>query len=263
MFSLAMNKVLIVGNGFDLSAGLKTSYGDFINSELFTSHSGSLLFDRLKARYVKSKWVDIELFLKSYARCISVPSRRVDLLSGEDRRALHIFLKNDDHLDQATENFHEEYVSLKKALVDYLNDQDDLGKIDFKNGVDRYFSENHTSKKFNAVLTFNYTSQALRKVFSGCDPPDILHLHGSLVQNDVVFGVDDQVEGVSEEFLFLTKSDHASYGKFPSLKSIALESDEMHFFGLSFGETDDSHFRPLFEFLSSVTFISTLKNPNL
>ncbi len=63
-----MNKILIIGNGFDLNLGLKTSYKEFVESNEFKN----LIRNNDLARYLQSvqnnqNWVDIEHELKKYA----------------------------------------------------------------------------------------------------------------------------------------------------------------------------------------------------
>ena len=60
---------LIIGNGFDLSLGLSTSYMDFVNSDEF-----QVLLDMqnqlaiyLKANAELQNWIDIENELKLYS----------------------------------------------------------------------------------------------------------------------------------------------------------------------------------------------------
>lgn len=243
-----MHKVLVVGNGFYLSAGMKTSYKDFLSSEFYTRHKDAYLFNFLSKASITNDWFDVELFLKNYALA----------LSGNISKVPRIFVGAFEKLsDPAIFNFAKkyflsEYRSLKEALKLYLEAEESRGVLEFSTGSDSYFKKTHIENKFHSILNFNYTRAALDKTFCKVEEsPDILHLHGSLMTDDIVFGVDDGFADISDEFLFLKKSSHASYGSFPSLKLVALNAREMHFYGLSFGVTDDSHFLPLFKFLSS------------
>ena len=62
-----MSKILIIGNGFDLNLGLKTSYSDFLASDEFlelSEDSSNLLVSYLNEQAKSSRkdrlWVDIE-----------------------------------------------------------------------------------------------------------------------------------------------------------------------------------------------------------
>lgn len=69
--------LLIVGNGFDLNLGLKTSYANFIESEQFAKICNSNNF----AKYLKNqnsiqRWVDIENEIPQYlGPCAKVRGR--------------------------------------------------------------------------------------------------------------------------------------------------------------------------------------------
>jgi len=62
------NRLLIIGNGFDLDLGLKTSYSDFIESDNFKSiaHKYQLL-NFLSEKFHTEKWIDLENFLRLFA----------------------------------------------------------------------------------------------------------------------------------------------------------------------------------------------------
>ena len=62
--------MLVIGNGFDLSLGLKTSYGDFMYNIRYyvvdTSYNYKII-RYLIEKVQKENWVDIENELKNYA----------------------------------------------------------------------------------------------------------------------------------------------------------------------------------------------------
>lgn len=61
--------LLIIGNGFDLSLNLKTSYSDFINSRHFLEYGyrNEELHKHLYDKHEIQNWIDVELELKKYA----------------------------------------------------------------------------------------------------------------------------------------------------------------------------------------------------
>lgn len=95
---ITCDTMLVIGNGFDLSLGLKTSYGDFMGnlkyyvSSIYNSKILTYLFERVQ----KEKWIDIENELKNYTN-----------ICGYDE-VYHIF-KND-------------YKFLCRLLCQYLSD---------------------------------------------------------------------------------------------------------------------------------------------
>ena len=66
--------IIILGNGFDLDLGLKTSYAEFAKSSQWAElmggniHSGDkdMLLGFLKSKYDVDKWIDIEAALLQY-----------------------------------------------------------------------------------------------------------------------------------------------------------------------------------------------------
>ena len=64
-----MSRLLVIGNGFDLSFGLKTSYSHFVESSQFQQllSNKSLLASRIQESKIKNNWVDLETELINYA----------------------------------------------------------------------------------------------------------------------------------------------------------------------------------------------------
>lgn len=61
-------KIIIIGNGFDISLGLKTRYSDFIQNKDFSVliRTNNNLAYFLKTKFEKANWIDIELALLEY-----------------------------------------------------------------------------------------------------------------------------------------------------------------------------------------------------
>ena len=72
-------KIIIIGNGFDLSLGLKTSYKDFIESDSFTlllKKENSLTI-YLNGKQEINNWVDIEKELTEYSKLVPYDKSKV------------------------------------------------------------------------------------------------------------------------------------------------------------------------------------------
>ena len=119
---------LIIGNGFDLSLGLSTSYMDFVNSDEFQIllNMQNQLAIYLKVNAELQNWIDIENELKLYS-------------------------KNEDNA-----KFKTEYEALCKQLVVYINNID-YSSIN-KNSKAYEVLTNLSSTKNNIILDFNYTA---------------------------------------------------------------------------------------------------------
>lgn len=84
--------LVIIGNGFDLDLGLKTSYADFMMSKVFekyrndshletTSYARQNLFDILQKQFDSNdkKWIDVEIELREFAKmsiCLSMVTNK-------------------------------------------------------------------------------------------------------------------------------------------------------------------------------------------
>ncbi|MCK9372781.1 MAG: bacteriophage abortive infection AbiH family protein [Sulfuricurvum sp.] len=91
-------KIIVIGNGFDLNLGLKTSYKDFFASDYFKS---LIEEDNSFAKYLTYKnnlnnWVDIEQEIPEYSMAVTVADA--------------------DH------NVEDDFIALKRALTDYLKE---------------------------------------------------------------------------------------------------------------------------------------------
>jgi hypothetical protein len=191
-----MNVLYIIGNGFDLNLGMKTSYSDFY--KYYTQiPSKSQSISTLKTNIAKGilNWSDLELALGKYT----------------------------EKLDSVNE-FHEVFEDIGDNLADYLNVQED--ESDFNNiQLDVFFDDLSNPEKYlltadrNAVnnhkvrhkssiwtfniVTFNYT-RTIEKIlgFEELDLtigehyglPNIIHsiehIHG-FTENRMVLGVND------------------------------------------------------------------------
>ena len=87
--------VLILGNGFDLDLGLKTSYKDFWESEFCPKDYPAPLIHHLNQRWPDNldavKWCDLENELLNYYKSIPDPTKGQDIITEEERTLLEKF----------------------------------------------------------------------------------------------------------------------------------------------------------------------------
>lgn len=87
--------VLILGNGFDLDLGLKTSYKDFWESEFCPQRYPAPIIHHLNQRWPDNlevvKWYDLENELLNYYKGIPDPSKGKDIITDEERTLLEKF----------------------------------------------------------------------------------------------------------------------------------------------------------------------------
>lgn len=264
-------EVYLIGNGFDLDLGIDSSYITYYRSKYFTD----LCMRSPIARYIKDlnesnykeNWVDFEEAIKLY--CINV-------LGNEFAVEKEKIIK-----DQNLKDFEVHFQEIRKSIADFLSEQaskvDLLALPDSKNSirvvkeiVDRYnmtsklssglISENNKIK----IITFNYTSsltklieiEARKKwaVSNGFGEKftnnfqkikdSIIHIHGSLEDNNIILGIEDVVDIIPKETFIVRKSIHVDYTKF-SL-GLMSKANNVTIFGHSLGISDEMYFKKLF-----------------
>lgn len=239
--------VLIIGNGFDLNLGLPTSYGNYIESKKFKEllNKDSSLAKHLKNIYVNQGWADIENELIKYSKFISsAPSKMTPITK----------------LVQYKKNFETQYTDLANQLILYLK------TIDYKsiNTNSLAYTEIKKLKKNTfKIINFNYTNSIkyiLKKNgFSEEEAKNhIIHVHGSLDENAIVFGVQDKAK-ITVKHIFLKKAFN------PVFKSINVNNElknstDLIFFGHSHGNTDHSYFK---SFINDISYSHNAKGRHL
>lgn len=210
---------LIVGNGFDLNIGLRTSYADFLRSDFYPrDEDAASLAAHLKARHEIEGWVDVEAEIASYSA--SQPSR--------------VTLKL-------------EYKALRDALCGYIQSID-KAQIPATSKAFEVFKKLAASTPLN-VITFNYT-RTIESLIDGLRThginavADIIHLHGTAESRDIIFGVDDHA-GISDRHSFLFKTSARNFAG-RGIVQMLLQSSETHWFGHSLGSPDHMYFREYF-----------------
>ncbi|MCX7068526.1 MAG: AbiH family protein [Methylococcales bacterium] len=211
--------VFVIGNGFDLNLGLKTSYQDFIASEHFQNHIGKAkpLFEHLNTKHELQKWVDIE-------------------------HELGIFSNTLAHYRDVVQS---EYKELCASLLEYISTLD-FDRID--KGSAAYSLIKNEFNEETYVINFNYTHsiQSILKEIGMSDTVNdsVHHIHGSVSQKNIVFGVDDGIV-IYGKHSFLRKSTSHHYGE-KNVDTILGNATELTFFGHSLGSTDHMYFKSLF-----------------
>lgn len=169
-----MKTIFIVGNGFDLAHGLKTSYVDFIEDWNHTSPSNSnfhyLLNDNIKEN---NKWSDIEHFYFT-------------LLNNYDDS--DFFNENFGFLSyDSSSELNKEFEAVKLKLEEYLlEEQKKFAPIEvYKDLFEKLNDEE------SLILNFNYTN-TVKQYLNNIANNQIQHIyfHGELENenNPIIFG---------------------------------------------------------------------------
>lgn len=236
-----MTNLYIIGNGFDLDLGLKTSYSDYIQSDEFKElikpasdcSFAKYLDEKRKENY---KWMDIENELKIYIN--------------------NIYEKNGT-------SFRMEFDMLKKSLSAYLNRVTSNSKINYDSNAARISNKILNDLRNNIevrVVNFNYTNtlpHVVKKINSDnvsrrVETEKIIYFnpHGE-IKNGIVFGIEDgALLDNKKDFLYLTKGADPNHVNSDWHESY-FKSNEISIFGHSLGDSDFDSFDPLFGYLVS------------
>lgn len=163
-------KLYILGNGFDLSHCLPTSYRDFYESARGTLDEADRYF-HLDLSSDEIPWHDFENRLGKYNwRDLYDEHNHTDV-SSDDFKPSHVYSFQDELVERADE------------LVDAIQTefQEWVETIDVSTARKRIVFD--PASRF---ITFNYTS-TLQEVY-GVEDKDILHIHGRAGKDELAFG---------------------------------------------------------------------------
>lgn len=217
-------KVFIIGNGFDLDLGWKTSYKDFINSDywpLKDKEPDCLMAEYLKDRTCFDRWYDLESLLKEYAS--------------------H---KPHNHV-KANPQDEEFFYELRKCLISFLKDAIN-STVNPDSMAIKVLREVIRNGYFSSIYTFNYTDlyDIAEKV--GINMRfDYEPVHGRLANNSIILGVNDSAN-LRDGYSYLRKVFNEHYTSH-FIRYDLQECDEVVFFGHSLGENDYPYFADFFE----------------
>ncbi|WP_241773580.1 bacteriophage abortive infection AbiH family protein [Pseudoalteromonas undina] len=202
----------LIGNGFDLNLGLRSSYKDFYNH--YKSHENdSSVIKSFKSNISKDldKWSDLEMALGEYTKAIT---------SIDELDEIHGSIVDElaDYLDKAQDEFIQnklDSVNADKFLDDLFKPEKFLLYRD-ANALRHFYAVGDRSANIYNIINFNYThtleliiglenklnrNQGLsieRVGNSSHSLNSIFHVHGT-IDSDMVLGVDSNEQIFNEE----------------------------------------------------------------
>ena len=216
-----MDNLVIVGNGFDLNLGLKTSYRHFIDSVEFMKllqNNNNILAQDLSNSFTSNLWIDVENELKTHCKNYPNPIQ-----------------------------FKEHFTDLKVALMTYLRTIDTTKIIEDSHA---YRLLQRIQGTTFLILDFNYTDTTeyiLRKlnVDDSVIKRSLIKVHGSLANKDIIFGLEDSAPIDLLNHIYLKKSSAINFVGIDINNSLQSHT-QVHLFGHSLGETDRTYFNNFF-----------------
>ncbi len=214
--------IAIIGNGFDLNLGLKTSYSDFVNSKEFKSilNAGNYLADYLEGKHNLQKWIDVENELKLYSKT--------------------------QNILEAAEQFRADFSVVSTTLKNYLAtlSYDNLNKSAYA-----YKLLEIIKNEDFLLLDFNYTQTTETILLElGISQNEIderlIKVHGSVQDGEIIFGVEDKAD-IKPKHVFLRKAYNQNFKAINVIDNLE-NLKELYILGYSLGETDHMYFDNFF-----------------
>lgn len=269
-----MNKLILIGNGFDLAHGLKTSYNDFIlwllnksfddykqdngkNENIFlkleiTKYGQTLLpiqsLEQFKEAslkgFIKIEYKNIflqQLISNSIAyNWVDIESKYYSELVNLYKRLEKADLDKHQIITKELRILNSNFNEIKLRLIEYLSFIEQQTKIANPQITShfRWETVNNIGKNRVLVLNFNYTStvELYKEYFKELDLK-IINIHGTLSddENPVIFGYGDEM--------------HKYYEKIEQL-----DEDEFLMNIKSFFYFKTSNYQEFFNFINSAPF---------
>lgn len=227
-----MKTVVIIGNGFDLDLGLKTSYRDFVTSkECKELQQGgrNYLLSMIANKFYLQHWIDLEEELKQLAirhSSIALPRHR---------------------------DFKAEFQDITKCLHKYLTrvqesvKETGLRKISCAAQLLKLMCEYPSEFE---IYNFNYTDlNVFAEVLGYKRGIDCSNVHGKLEGGSIILGFEDDVHGL-QDFHYMIKTFNSNYSTSHVRESLS-KASEVIIFGHSLGKTDYPYFSEFFTIKSS------------
>lgn len=200
MISTRGNRLLILGNGFDVDLGMKSRYSDFAKSKVWQDRieNNALMLGRnglLKALVnakEKEAWFDIEKTMMDY------------IIKQEELRETYGY--------PSASTDREEYQVICSALKEYLSDESETFHIKNNSVAERAFKDLMEVGLFHKIYTFNYTDiNDVSDRLEVHSQPEVCHVHGSLESDDdIILGVEGE-QIIPEPYKFMYKTSSRYY----------------------------------------------------
>ena len=287
--------ILVIGNGFDLHCGLKSSFKNFFDSELRigSSLNAKKIKDNLwyliftfafmldkdnggdVVPYVNNKnplWMDVESYIdlvfksdKNLMSRLKIHNFILNALNSElsmdeesdyingDRKNQRFHLKNrvwkiknskgftkvEDFLFYDLNRFENDFANyLKKEITTKKESYEKNVENFILNTLDNYGSNNIY------LLSFNYS----RSFYNSIDEKNIINVHGSLKDNNIIIGIGDYEQGGLSGRENFKKDKRRIKNNLGSLKLPPKEDiKSIMFYGCSFSEQDWNYYKLIFK----------------
>ena len=183
--TVSNKRLVIIGNGFDLFHGLKSSLGDFLES--VKSESYKDIFEFATDNNSLNEWSDIEntIFRAVEKSCQVGTLQEHPGIGG-------------NYQEETNERVEE----VNKLLIKYLSGEQDRVVLNGKYKISEHVKDK--LKQANGILNFNYT-ETLQNIYK-VDEKKIYYIHGSLKENRIIVGSGNEFPVSIRKYQGLSKS---------------------------------------------------------
>lgn len=265
-----MSNLFLIGNGFDLSCGIKSSYIDIYKGYIKTASSNKTIQtfkENISADF--QTWGDFEIAMGHYANNVTSAEEYISCI-----RDFRQYLA--DYLESQQSSFFSS-IHNNSFILNSIRDEIKKSINNFyigcshncENSVRRNNSSYGSSTDF---ITFNYTTIAdslislisqdqtslkLNTYHSGFFTT---HIHGSLEENDLVMGVDNDSQIIAHftinqtiKRLFIKPLFNNDYdqSRIERTNQLIMHASNICVYGMSLGDSDITWRKMLFDWLSS------------
>lgn len=254
-----MSTVFLIGNGFDLSCGMKTRYEHVYNSYCIPLESDTELIKKFKNNISSDykTWSDFEEGMAEYAKSLDSEDDFVECIK-DFRNYLQKYLKQEENrFNESIENNAE----LKPLLIEEMR----KSILDYYSGMTPRISNmvKDLNNKYSprlSFISFNYTNAFDNLINLTFDKEDIFHIHGQL-DKCLIMGMDNE-EQISTNYALTQRGKQAFVKPYfndeidPDKMKIAREKIEraniICAFGLSLGNSDLTWRNAIIKSLSTI-----------
>lgn len=275
--------VVILGNGFDLDLGLKTSYKHFWESDFCPKDYPAPIIKHLNQCWPGSldavKWYDLENELLMYA----IKGDKKDVVSAQERNYI---LSNDDSTLYTRINYYgsddimsslveKGYMKIDRGstyrvTIPYKEDysmtaqwRDQKALQHIKDGLCNYLVSLQYEREAkdtiayqvlqflsieadgkSSVAIYSFNYTDAKDFVNAAQNAKIQYMHGNCRDGGIIIGTRDDSEFVPS-YDFLQKSFDPSFNP-PALVADLQEADEVIIFGHSIGDNDRQYFKAFF-----------------
>ena len=223
--------IVVLGNGFDLAMGMKSSYRDFYDNKKFWPFDQKTSSTNVRIRHragldtflhdnMQENWYNLENLLAEYAKSIKSVSR------------------------EQVEHDEKCFEKLKESLYDFINNAQHNKAPSLANNKARRFVEAIFQYRRPKIYTFNYTAFDHFATLYGFENKQAITVHGSIDAKNIVIGIDNDLD-IPREYNFLKKMSEPSY-KSSGLVLDLMGAEEVLIFGHSLAQNDFNFFEPFF-----------------